>query len=209
MTRKIKLFDLNGGVDSNFLFVNKYNLADCMLPWQALSIKARFDNKDKYNVGFNQQMLKDYALLYIKNDQLYIYTNQLDVDVFASFLTSIDVFSDNNKSTNQLKTYKFKDYYDMITRYESRDEKTNIKNIELLDFDDAFLIDYYKTYINQLKLNISEQNDELMKLIDDYDKAYNEYCIYKLADTQIKFDQIDNKFKNNKLNDSLLYKELK
>jgi len=209
MTRKIKSIDLNGGVDANFLFVNKYNLADCMLPWQALSIKARFDNEDKYNVGFNQQMLKDYVLLYIKNDQLYIYTNQLDADIFVSFLISIDVFSDNNKSINQLKTYKLKDYYDMITRYESRDEKTSIKNIELLEFDDDLLIDYYKTYINQLKLNISEQNDELMKLINDYNKAYDEYCRYRLADTQIKFDQINNKFKNNKLDDSLLYKELK
>ena len=89
-----------------------------------------------------------------------------------------------------------------------RIEKMSIKNIELLEFDDALLIDYYKTYINQLKLNISEQNDELMKLIDDYNKAYDEYCRYRLADTQIKFDQIDNKLKNNRLDDSLLYKEL-
>lgn len=208
MIRKIKSIDLNGGMDSNFLFVNKYDLANCMLPWQVLSIKARFDNENKYNVGFNQQMLKDYILLYIKNDQLYIYTNKLDVDSFVSFLTSIDLFSDNNEVTIQLTTYNLKDYYNMMTRYASRSEKTNIKNIELLDFDNDLLIDYYKTYINQLKLNISEQNDELMKLINDYDKAYDEYCRYRLADTQIKFDQIDNKFKNNKLDDSLLYKEL-
>ena len=35
MIRKIKSIDLNGGMDSNFLFVNKYDLTDCMLPWQA------------------------------------------------------------------------------------------------------------------------------------------------------------------------------
>lgn len=208
MIRKIQSIHLNGGFDSNFLFVNKYDLADCMLPWQALSIKARFDNENKYNIGFNQQMLKDYVILYIKHDQLYVYTNQLDVDVFVSFLTSINLSNDDHDVTNKLKIYKLKEYYKMILQYANRNEKMSIKNIELLEFDDALLIDYYKTYINQLKLNISEQNDELMKLIDDYNKAYDEYCRYRLADTQIKFDQIDNKFKNNRLDDSLLYKEL-
>ena len=120
MIRKIQSIHLNGGFDSNFLFVNKYDLADCMLPWQALSIKARFDNENKYNIGFNQQMLKDYVILYIKHDQLYVYTNQLDVDVFVSFLTSINLSNDDHDVTNKLKIYKLKEYYKMILQYENR-----------------------------------------------------------------------------------------
>ncbi len=102
--------------------------------------------------------------------------------------------------------YNFRKYYNKRYRYSS-EFKQNNKFIDLFKFDDDMLIDYYQTYINKLQLNTTELNNELYNLVNDYNKACDEYLRYKLSNTQIKLDSLNNQFKDNSLEDSVLYKE--
>lgn len=197
---------LNGGINKNILFINKYNFTDCILPWQALSVKERINNKNQYNFEFVTDKFKDYILLYINNNKLLIYHNiKLQAKTLDQFLKYMN--NGNEKEFRiMFSNYNFREYYNKRYRYSSEYQQNN-KFMDLFKFDDDMLIDYYQTYINKLQLNTTELNNELYNLINDYNKACDEYLRYKLSNTQIKLDSLNDQFKDNSLEDSVLYKE--
>lgn len=199
---------LNGGIRKNVLFVNVNDLTDCILPWQALSVKEKVNN-NKYNFDFATDHFGNYSLLYIFGNEVKLYRNlKLSSDNLLEFLNDIYNYEESeNESTLRFifENKNIKNYYNSRCRYNKNYD--NFNGSELFNLDDEMIADYYRSYIDKLQLSTREQNNELNALIKDYNKACDEYSRYKLSSTQLKLDNLDNQFENNSLEDSILYKE--
>lgn len=199
---------LNGGIRKNVLFVNVNDLTDCILPWQALSVKEKVNN-NKYNFDFATDQFEDYSLLYIFGNEAKLYSNlKLSSKNLIEFLDDIYKYEESKNDFRLgyiFENKNIKDYYNFRCRYNKN--YNNFNGSELFKLDDEMIVDYYKFYIDKLQLSTKEQNNELHALIKDYNKACDEYERYKLSITQLKLDNLDNQFKTNSLEDSILYKE--